>query len=243
MNSDLFRIEYFETLDSTSTYLESRKDEKEGLVIVANNQTNGRGQNNNQWVSNHGGLYFSFLLKPKLLMPTLSIMTGLVIIKTLESFGINNLKLKWPNDILFNNSKISGILIESKIKSNVPEYVIIGCGINVNQEAFSNIHEYTPTSMKLITNTEYQTSVVLEKFLSIFNTYYQRYLSEQSDFFIEELQDIIYLKNQLIQIISYGDQIIEGKLTGINSDGGLILKTLNGDKIIYSGRIIKNPSI
>ena len=243
MNFDLFRIEYFETLDSTNTYLESRKDEKEGLVIVANNQTNGRGQNNHQWVSNNGGLYFSFLLKPKVLMPTLSIMTGLVIVKTLESFGINNLKLKWPNDILFNNSKISGILIESKIKSNVPEYVIIGCGINVNQKTFSNIHEYTPTSMKLITNTEYKTSVVLEKFLSIFNTYYQRYLSEQPDFFIEELQDIVYLKNQLIQISSYGDQIIEGQLTGINSDGGLILNTSSGEKVIYSGRILKSPSI
>lgn len=138
----MFRIEYYDSIESTNTYIKTRKDEDEGLVVVAKKQTNGRGQGNNNWISQEGGLYFSILLKPNKLLPALSIMSGWVVLKTLEAFEIDNLKLKWSNDILYIDNKISGILIESKISNNNPEYVILGCGINVNQTSFDNITEY-----------------------------------------------------------------------------------------------------
>lgn len=237
----MFRIEYFDTLDSTNTYLQSRKSEDEGLVIVAKSQNKGRGQNNNQWISDTGGLYFSFLLKPKILSPTLSIMTGLVIIKTLEKFSIKNLKLKWPNDILYNEAKISGILIESKVKGAVPDYIIIGCGININQLTFSGVNEYIPTSMKIINNKSYDLNQVLNSFLEIFERYYQNYLSQKTECFIKEIQDLIYKKDQSVKI-HLSDFILEGKIKALNSDGALIVETKEGEKCIYSGRILKNPS-
>ncbi len=238
----MFKIELFENLDSTNTYLESRRNENEGLVIVAERQNNGRGQNNNKWISEKGGLYFSFLLKPSFISPVLSIMTGLTIIETLKSFGIENLKLKWPNDILYNDSKISGILIESKIKGSVPDYIIVGCGININQEIFSGVTEYNPISMKLITDKNFSNKIVLNKFLEVFKKYYQYYLNQKTELIINRVQEKIYRKDEIVKINIFDSNFIEGKIKALDNDGALIIQTKQGDKKIYSGRIIKNLS-
>lgn len=240
----MFRIEYYDSLESTNDYIKSRKNEDEGLVIVAKSQTNGRGQGNNKWVSEEGGLYFSILLKPEKILPALSIMTGWVVLKTLETFGIKDLKLKWSNDILHFDSKISGVLIESKLLSDKPEYIIIGCGINVNQSVFQNVNEYTPTSMYLINNEKIDLKTVLNKFLDIFKEYYFDSCNN-GDFFqntleSKEFKSKIYKKDEVINIQLYNGDIIQAVLKGIDKTGGLIISDKeNNTKILYSGRIIK----
>jgi BirA family biotin operon repressor/biotin-[acetyl-CoA-carboxylase] ligase len=236
----MFRIEYYDSLDSTNNFIKERKTESEGLVIVSKKQTNGRGQGNNIWSSQEGGLYFSILLKPEKLLSALSIMSGWSVLKTLESFDIDNLKLKWANDILYFDSKISGILIESKISNNKPDYVILGCGINVNQIEFNNVIEYSPISMNIIKNKLFDMNLVLTKFLEIFEKNYLDYINGKESFFYE-LQSNIYMKDKKIKILLHNSNIIEGILDGIDKTGALILlDSENNKKLIYSGRLIKN---
>lgn len=241
----MFKIEYYDSLESTNDYIKARKSEDEGLVIVAKSQTNGRGQGNNKWVSQEGGLYFSILLKPNKILPALSIMTGWAVLKTLESFGISNLKLKWSNDILYFDSKISGILIESKLLSDKPEYVIIGCGINVNQSEFQNVTEYTPTSMYIINNKKIELKYVLNKFLENFQTYYLdsslNGILFESILESQEFKSKTYKIDENINIQLHNGDILQTKLKGIDKTGGLIiLDNEKNKKILYSGRIIKN---
>jgi BirA family biotin operon repressor/biotin-[acetyl-CoA-carboxylase] ligase len=235
-----FKKIYYEEIDSTSVRLEqmAREQAPEGTVIIAETQTKGKGQGHNYWVSNHGGLYFSILLRPGKNLPLLSLMTGVVLVETLKHFSPKEFFIKWPNDIIQNREKMAGILVESRYLGNKPEYMIVGCGININQEAFTEVKEYRATSLKLISGKSYQTADILNLFLENFQGLYTEYLKSGESIVLERFKPYLYLKGEIIKIKVYDDKVIEGKLTGISEEGGLVI--LNADnkyETIFSGRI------
>ncbi len=103
------------------------KENKEGIV-VAEIQTEGRGRYGRKWLSPEGGLYFSFVLKKSKITDFLSEIISLSLVETMKNFGIENCKIKFPNDIIINEKKICGILIEK-----IDEFYIAGIGINVKK--------------------------------------------------------------------------------------------------------------
>ena len=135
-------------IDSTNEYIKKNRDffsDKE-LCVITFNQTEGKGQRGNNWVSEPGSnlcisLYFSDLNINLKDLFNLNMLVSLNIIDILDSLSLKNLKIKWPNDILAENKKISGILIETFSKNNIIKDVIIGIGINVNQ---GDLVGYTP---------------------------------------------------------------------------------------------------
>ena len=142
-------------IDSTNEYIKKNRDflsEKE-LCVITFNQTEGKGQRGNTWVSEPGSnlcisLYFSDLNISFNDQFNLNMLVSLKIIDILNSLFLKNLKIKWPNDILAENKKISGILIETFSKNNIIKDLIIGIGINVNQGDFNDL--INATSMSLI---------------------------------------------------------------------------------------------
>ena len=137
--------------DSTNNYLKQLLMDtalEDFCVVVTNHQTKGKGQMGAEWVSEKGkNLTFSVLKKePSIVLPRrflLSILVSLSIIKTLEAYSVPKLAIKWPNDILSDHHKISGILIENIIKSNKIDFSVIGIGLNVNQKLFKGLPKVT----------------------------------------------------------------------------------------------------
>jgi len=109
-----------------------------GAMVTAACQTCGRGRRERKWDSPPGtGLYASFILRPDWLAkkaPNLAIIGGMAAFHALEKAGVKNLRVKWPNDILANGKKISGVLVEPRIGENRIEFAVVGIGINVGQE-------------------------------------------------------------------------------------------------------------
>ena len=129
---------FFETIDSTNTYLKQNYENLDNFTFVrADLQTSGRGRSSRKWLSKKGdNLLFSLLIKDKELInkyKALSINSAYLVLKILEEYGLKNLSLKWPNDIYVNGNKICGILLESVSKQEI-ECLIIGIGLNVNQK-------------------------------------------------------------------------------------------------------------
>lgn len=155
-----------DTLSSTQD--EARKtfnDFSEGTIILAKQQTKGRGKPGNVWFSPLGGLYFSIILKPKKDINDLLYITkavAQVIVSVISFYGVSA-KIKMPNDVLIDNKKIAGILIE-KIK----EVLIIGIGINLNIKEFPK--ELNATSLNLLLNQAVDCDEFLDKFLKVFTT-------------------------------------------------------------------------
>ncbi|MCB0387713.1 MAG: biotin--[acetyl-CoA-carboxylase] ligase [Winogradskyella sp.] len=150
------RIIKLNAIDSTNSYLKQLSMEEalvDNTIVVANYQTQGRGQMGTVWQSEGSkNLMFSVLKDVSWLHADkgfyISMVTALSIIKALERFSIPKLRIKWPNDILSENMKVCGILIENVIKQNQLNSTIIGIGLNVNQTEFSNLPK--ASSLRLI---------------------------------------------------------------------------------------------
>lgn len=137
-------------------------------VVLAENQTSGRGQMGAEWSVESGkNLTFSVLLRDLLLEPTLifhlNVAVAVSIIQALEQYNLFNLAIKWPNDILADSKKIAGILIENSFKSNGEIFSVVGIGLNVNQTNFDGLPK--ASSLQLILNKNIDKEVVLNSIL------------------------------------------------------------------------------
>ena len=142
-----------DTIDSTNEYAKQIvKDENENVLIIANNQTNGRGTHGRNWYSEEGqNILMSFLIKnikDYKMLDGITIKIGKIIHDVLSSKFDLNFEIKLPNDILCNGKKICGILCESSIINNKVNYLIIGIGLNSNQTNFNNEIKEIATSLK-----------------------------------------------------------------------------------------------
>ena len=140
------KIIHLENVDSTNNYTANlllKGEVDSGTVILADKQTQGRGQRGSVWSSNSGeNMLFSLFLSTEILSVNdqflLSQFVSVSLIQMLRNIGLNA-EVKWPNDIYINNKKVAGILIENQLSGYTLKSSIIGVGLNVNQKLFENI--------------------------------------------------------------------------------------------------------
>lgn len=177
-------VKYFDVVPSTNQYLkENYKSLANYLVVSADKQTSGRGRLGRVW-NDGDDLLFSILIKDKIANPScLSLVVGSALVKALEKY-IKPL-IKWPNDILVEKEgklyKIAGILLEAVTYSEL-ECIIIGIGLNVNTDAFSDDLKDKAMSLKMLTNHKYNKQELLKEFLTVFSQDYHEYLRGNSDY-------------------------------------------------------------
>lgn len=169
------RLHILQEVDSTNTAAGDRERYSGGDIIVAINQTAGRGQRGNRWNSKPGdNLTFSIVLEPRFLPAScqflLSETAALAVADTLEEYGVEA-RIKWTNDVYVKGNKICGMLIENDLKGNVVERSIVGIGLNVNQKQFAEWVP-NPVSMAVETGSDYDILQVLERLLSHFEKRY-----------------------------------------------------------------------
>src|SRR5688572_20183178 len=129
---------YFAEIGSTNTYARRLAEQgaREGELVIADSQTDGRGRLGRRWVSpSNLNLYFSVILRPKLppaRAPQITLMAAVALAETLQFFLPVPPAIKWPNDITVNGKKLAGILTEMSCGTNAVDFVILGIGVNVN---------------------------------------------------------------------------------------------------------------
>ena len=212
----------FDTIDSTNTYLKSHYGELQDMTFVsALLQTGGRGRNNRKWFSNKGdSLMFSLLLKdPEILKEykALSVLSAYSVVKVLERQGIIDLKIKWPNDVYAGDKKICGILLEG-VSVEQLECLIIGTGININQEAFEGEYLHEPTSVFLQTGRKTDLEELKNEVYSEFVKNLE--LIRQGHDFHPEIAEYDYLKGKTVLAEIKGSRR-EVTVKGINEDYSL----------------------
>jgi BirA family biotin operon repressor/biotin-[acetyl-CoA-carboxylase] ligase len=230
MFSQNYKLIHLESVGSTNLHasdLLSGKLVSGPTVIVADFQTEGKGQGNNQWESAVSqNLLFSLIVFPlKIKAKEQFYISKIAAIAIREAISdhISNVKIKWPNDILVNKLKISGILIENTLKSDLISTSVIGIGINVNQADFT----IPATSYMLETGREHNSKTLLNSFLNTFHYWFEILLSR--DFAQIDLE---YYKNlfgfQEWLRFSWGGVEFEAFVEGVEADGYLILKARDG---------------
>ncbi len=161
------KITLFKTISSTNDYIKEHiSTYPKGVVLQAIEQSKGRGRFGNAWNSLPGNLYFSFLHESVENIFDLHITVSVILIELLEELGIKA-SIKYPNDIIVNNRKIAGILIETKGYLEEKK-VVVGVGLNVLQKDFYELNNLA-TSISLELNKTYAPVDILHKFIDRFN--------------------------------------------------------------------------
>lgn len=221
------KIIKFNKIDSTNTFIRNNIHKlNHGDVVFSKTQSKGKGRHGNPWVSEEGNLYFSFLLKEDLKRSeifTIIMKSSVAIIKLLTKYGIDA-KIKYPNDIVVEKQKISGILIES-IGYNDINNLIIGIGINVNQMKFDNI-DIKATSMAKETNRNFNIDNLLDEFIELYNGSLDSYALYQQ-----------YLDYSIIINLEVNYNNTEYIVKNILKNGNILLENENLERIVDYGNI------
>lgn len=232
----------FEEINSTNTYLKNlnTKNLPEGTVVFAESQSQGRGRYERRWYSEAGkNLTFSILLTPNKLKFKLSLLP--ILTSSAIALAINNLlpleiQCKWPNDLLLDQKKFCGILIESILAESYNK-IIVGIGINVNQKYFNEEISQKATSLYLETGIEQDRIAILKNVLQQFERMYLELLNNSYSFYLEEWKKRSIVFGKIIRLKENGN-FVEGIVVRLDDDGGLILNINNKEVKIFSGEII-----
>lgn len=228
-------IIYYEKIDSTNTYCKNNYSKlADKSIVIAKTQTNGRGKNTRVWFSPDGGLYFSILLKDKPKNANLlPLLTSIAIYNALKEFNIN-IKIKWPNDIIFDNKKLGGILVESKISATSKTY-IIGIGLNIRSTLPSLDIKDKFTSLNQFTKNLACTELILASIINSFSDLLKILDSNPSELLSLYRLNCIILNKEVFLNSEKGSKKVF--VLDINNDGSLKVKDLESDTIfdIYSG--------
>ena len=222
--------------DSTNSYLKDlcgTVSVKDFTVVVSESQINGRGQMGSSWQSESGkNLTCSVFKRIKHLNLEdnfyLSMVVSLAIINTLNYFKIPKLKIKWPNDILSEQKKICGILIENVIKNNQFEASILGIGLNVNQLVFDNLPK--ATSMQQITGIVYDLDEVLHHLLNALAHYFKLMNDGNKKVIKNRYLELLFKRDKPSTFKDVNGQMFTGIIQGISPSGQL--KVLLEDDIV-----------
>ena len=238
------KIYWFKKVTSTQDKARSiaGKATGKGAVIASSVQTAGRGRFGKEWFSPKGGLWFSILLYPEISPKEASMLTmvaGVAVIETLKVFYDIKVEMKWPNDIVVKDKKgglrkVGGILTEASIKNKKLEYVIIGAGINVN----NNIDRKAlkASSIRTISGRKLDLKKLLNKILMCFDTYYFIFIQSGRKTIIDKCRELMALTGRKV-IVDNGGKLIKGIVSGIADDGSLLLKS-GGKRIkILAGEV------
>lgn len=219
-------------IDSTNDYLKEKPLQKEQLAVcLAEQQTAGRGRFGRVWHSPYGqNIYMSLRLPwslPVAKLSGISLCLGLSVIAAFEQAGLDKEKfrLKWPNDILLNNNKVAGILVELVGQANDDRALIIGLGVNVNMAAANIDKAWTSLRLAFEQNID-RTSMIIKLISSIIN-YIEHFKADGLAYFINEWQQYDALKGCPLVLSSHQHQWT-GEYLGIDDKGNIKLRTADG---------------
>lgn len=237
------RILHYEEINSTNDKLRilAKDGENEGTVVIANSQTDGKGRLQREWISDKDkNIYMSMLIKPNIPPYVASGITQVVaisVVKALETIYNLDFSIKWPNDIILNGKKVCGILTEMDGEIDKLNYIIIGIGVNVNQEIISEEIKDKATSLLIESKKNADRRQIIASILNEFEKNYNIFKVNGISTFVDKLKNYSALMNKRVKV-STSYKTIVGDVIDIDNEGYLVVRTETGEiKNIISGDI------
>ena len=241
----MFTIVKLNAINSTNSYLKEWSLNNRGsnsLVVVANEQTKGRGQQGVKWLSEKGkNLTFSLLYAPIDLSISkqfyLNCAISLGLYEALYPIIGKSLTIKWPNDIMSDSQKLGGVLIENTVKSSIITKTIIGVGLNVNQ---INFPENLPhaTSLKLIKEEDFDLEDLLNYILKSLEKYLKMLDNDLTNDLFRGYQKILFGREKQLKFKDENDTF-SAVINGVNVKGQLLVTLKNGTVKTYNNKEVK----
>ena len=237
-------VHHFIKTDSTNRVaLEmGHAGEPEGVVVLAEEQTAGRGRAGRSWHSERAtGIYVTLLLRPRLSpveAPLLTLLAGLSARAAIEAQTGLSPDLKWPNDLLLGGRKVGGILTEMHAEPGLVRFVIVGLGLNINQTKFPEELGRIATSLRVETGREQSRLELLVRLLRQFESDYNRFLKEGAGWVVERFSAVSSFARGKRVSVNDGRESYTGTTAGLTPEGLLQVKRDDGRTVtVLSGDV------
>lgn len=221
-----FKVIWLDEVESTNVVVRemiNAGQAQEGLLLAANYQTKGRGQQNNNWESETGkNILCSLLLEPTFLTVDQQVWFNMAISLSVYdalTFYTKGVSIKWPNDVYINDKKVAGLLIENTLQGQKIRHSIIGIGLNINQQKFNSVNS---SSLGLQANDWFDRNDVLQQILNYIKMRYSQLRLNQFDKVNRDYHAVLYGKDEMKKYVADG-KVFEGKIVGVNENGSLIV--------------------
>lgn len=216
-----------DSVDSTNNYAMGMV--KSGVwgdkqAVFAREQRFGKGQRGKHWASDkNANILISFVVDTQSLSIQqqfgISVASALACVELLHRHDINNVKIKWPNDIYIGDRKAGGILIETIIQGNVLKWAVVGIGLNINQTAFDE-ELLNPVSVKQITGKDHDVLGMAGELYQLFYQAVERLKKEGIGGMLEDYNRRLYKRSERVRL-KFNDDFLETEVKGVTSDGKL----------------------
>jgi BirA family biotin operon repressor/biotin-[acetyl-CoA-carboxylase] ligase len=239
------RVRCFDEIDSTNLQACRLGDEgeAEGLVVIADRQTGGKGRMGRKWESPAAvNLYASILLRPPILpfeAPRLTFLSAVAVCRAINHCTGLRPTVKWPNDVLLHGSKVAGLLNEMSSETDQVNYIVLGVGVNLNMrsEQFPPDLRYPATSLAIATGQSVSRLDFTRLLLQEIDVLYHLYLVQGSAPILNAWTELCDLTGQSIQV-DCNQLLITGTMVGLAEDGALLVRTATGKiENIYAGDV------
>ena len=240
----LMKIIKLDAIDSTNSYLKKllNKESLDDLtVVISKHQTQGKGRNGNVWLNKPSlNLAFSiykrfsdFEIDKKFM---LNVISSISVYETLKKYNLLDLTIKWPNDIMTANKKISGILIENNVRGNSIKNSVIGIGININQSEFKNLPN--ATSIFIETGKLNSIDIIAQELQKALEKNFNLFKINENEL-IKNYNSLLYKKNEISNFSANDMSKFQGKIIKVGIDGKITIRVSNKQLSKYSESEIK----
>ncbi len=219
------------------------RGEEEGTVVIAGEQTDGRGTKGRTWYSKKDkGIYLSVILRPQRRdMSLLPLVAGLAVRDALAEIEDLHARLKWPNDIIFAGKKLGGILCEASFLGNTISHAIMGMGLNVfhDEEDFPANIRTQATSLRILLEKDIDIEAFLSKLWKILGDWYGFFLEEKDVQIIRAFEEFSVYSVQDTVAVHTEQKKITGEYRGIDLRGRLILRTQGTERSFLASEVLE----
>lgn len=234
---------FLDLVDSTNNEArrQAEKGACDGTLVVALEQSAGKGRRGRSWVSAHGaGVWMSLLLRPDFMPEEASMLTLIAAMAVKEGIyqaaGLNG-QIKWPNDVVLEGKKVCGILTEMSTEMECIRYVVIGIGINVNIREFPPELQQTATSLALCTEKKVSRAKLAAEVAEAWERYYDEFLKTLDlSLLMEEYNRELVNVGREVRVLGPREEYT-GISRGINEKGELLVETDEGLRTVLSGEV------
>lgn len=237
------KIYYEAEMDSTNTKAMKLAEEgaPHGTIVVTDHQKNGRGRRGRTWESPAGSaIAMTFLLRPHIHPNNASMLTliaAMAVAKGIEDETGLKAGIKWPNDIIINRKKVSGILTEMSAQTDYVNHIVVGIGINVHVDAFPEELSNIATSIFLELGRKINRAALIERICEYFEAYFEVFLKTEDLSAIAKQYDAYMVnRNQPVRVLDPKDAY-EGTARGITTRGELLVDTWESRRLVSSGEV------
>ena len=216
-----------DAIDSTNNYLKKiilNEGITDYTIVTAKFQTEGKGQLGTKWESEHSKNLICSVYKKNINIKVqdqfvISALVSLALIKTLKKVNLSNSHIKWPNDIMSDNKKICGILIENIVKENYIKDAVIGIGLNVNQTIFNNLPN--ATSIKNLIGASCSKDEILKDLVENLEYYFNKLDKSSINSIFEKYEDALFRINKPSTFKNSKGEVFSGYIKGVSRLGKL----------------------